>query len=153
LFFNRAEAGLAVGLLFVVESNAEYVSNSDVGFVFLMQFFARYLRFIRVNLVRIITYNTTEEKDMPEYLVLLKVNPASLADTIEAIRKMAQKPVAGVDLQYSINIFGRWDAGLWIKADENSQTSQLVQKIRKELNGVTDIYPIPTFPHGTADST
>ena len=90
---------------------------------------------------------------MPEYLVLLKVNPAALADTIEAIRKMAQKPVTGVDLQYSINIFGRWDAGLWIKADENSQTSQLVQKIRKEINGVTDIYPIPTFPHGSGDST
>jgi ACT domain-containing protein len=102
--------------------------------------------------VRIITYNTKEEKDMPEYLVLLKVNPVALADTIEAIRKMAQKPVAGVDLQYSINIFGRWDAGLWIKADENSSTSELVQKIRKEINGVTDIYPIPTFPHGTGDN-
>ena len=90
---------------------------------------------------------------MPEYLVLLKVNPAALAETLEAIRKMAQKPVAGVDLQYSINIFGRWDAGLWIKAEENTQTSELAQKIRKELNGVTDIYPIATFPHGSAEST
>jgi hypothetical protein len=90
---------------------------------------------------------------MPEYLVLLKVNPASLAETLEAIRKLAQKPVAGVELEYSINIFGRWDAGLWVKADENTQTSQLVQKIRKEFAGVTDIYPIPTFPHGSADST
>jgi len=90
---------------------------------------------------------------MPEYLVLLKVNPATLANTLEAIRKLAQKPVAGVEVEYSINIFGRWDAGLWVKADENTQTSQLVEKIRKELNGVTDIYPIPTFPHGIADST
>jgi len=90
---------------------------------------------------------------MPEYLVLIKVNPASLAETLDAIRKMAQKPVAGVDLQYSINIFGRWDAGLWVRADENTQTSQLVQKIRNELKGVTDIYPIPTFPHGSAETT
>jgi hypothetical protein len=90
---------------------------------------------------------------MPEYLVLLKVNPANLAETLEAIRKMEQKPIAGVDMQYSINIFGRWDAGLWIKAEENAQTSQLVQKIRKELDGVTDVYPIPTFPHGNASST
>ena len=88
---------------------------------------------------------------MPEYLVLLKVNPANLAETIEAIRKM--EPVAGVDMQYSINIFGRWDAGLWIKAEENAQTSQLVQKILKELDGVTDVYPIPTFPHANAAST
>ena len=45
------------------------------------------------------------------------------------------------------------DAGLWVKAKENAQASQLVQKIRKEFDGVTDIYPIPTFPHGSADST
>jgi hypothetical protein len=90
---------------------------------------------------------------MPEYLILLKVNPAKLAETLEAIRKMEQKPVAGVDLQYTINIFGSWDAGLWINAAENAQTLQFVQKKLKSLNGVTDIYPIPTFPHGNADGT
>jgi len=94
-----------------------------------------------------------EEKDMPEYLVLLKVNPAKLVETLEAIRKMEQKPIAGVDMQYSINIFGRWDAGLWIKAEENAQASQLVRKILKELDGVTDVYPIPTFPHENTAST
>jgi hypothetical protein len=90
---------------------------------------------------------------MPEYLVLLKVNPAKLVETLEAIRKMEQKPIAGVDMQYSINIFGRWDAGLWIKAEENAQASQLVRKILKELDGVTDVYPIPTFPHENTAST
>jgi hypothetical protein len=76
---------------------------------------------------------------MPEYLILLKVNPAKLAETLEALRKMEQKPIAGVDLQYTINIFGSWDAGLWKKL--------------KDLNGVTDVYPIPTFPHGDSSST
>jgi hypothetical protein len=90
---------------------------------------------------------------MPEYLVLLKVNPAKLAETLEALRKMEQKPVAGVDLQYTINIFGSWDAGLWINAEETDQTVQFVQKKLKGLNGVTDIYPIPTFPHGSGAST
>jgi len=90
---------------------------------------------------------------MPEYLVLLKVNPAKLVETLEAIRKMDQKPVTGVDLQYSINIFGNWDAGLWINAEANAQTAQLVKKIRKELDGVTDVYPIPTFPHENPAST
>ena len=90
---------------------------------------------------------------MPEYLILLKVNPAKLAETLEAIRKMEQKPVEGVDLQYTINIFGSWDAGLWINAEENAQTLQFVQKKLKHLNGVTDIYPIPTFPHADGAST
>jgi hypothetical protein len=90
---------------------------------------------------------------MPEYLVLLKVNPAKLAETLDAIRKMEQKPVAGVDLQYTINIFGSWDAGLWINAEETAQTLEFLQKKLKTLNGVTDIYPIPTFPHGNSAST
>jgi hypothetical protein len=85
---------------------------------------------------------------MPEYLVLLKVNPAKIAETLEAIRKMEEEPIAGVDLQYSINIFGTWDAGLWINAEETNQTMQFVEKKLKVLNGVTDVYPIPTFPHG-----
>jgi hypothetical protein len=34
---------------------AEFASNSDVNSDFLMHFFARYLRFIRVNLLGIIT--------------------------------------------------------------------------------------------------
>jgi hypothetical protein len=85
---------------------------------------------------------------MPEYLVLVKLNPAKIAETLDALRKMEQEPVAGVDLQYSVNIFGSWDAGLWINAEEPSQTLQFVQKKLKGLNGVTDVYPIATFPHG-----
>ena len=85
---------------------------------------------------------------MPEYLVLLKVNPTKIAETLDAIRKMEQEPVDGVDLQYSINIFGSWDTGLWINAEEANQTMQFIQKRLKGLNGVTDVYPIPTFPHG-----
>jgi hypothetical protein len=87
---------------------------------------------------------------MPEYLVLLKVNPAKLAETLTALRKMEVKTVSGVDLQYTVNIFGSWDAALWLSAEENAQTQQFVQKKLKNLNGVTDVYPIPTFPHENA---
>jgi len=85
---------------------------------------------------------------MPEYLVLMKLNPAKIAETLAALRQMEQEPVAGVDLQYTINIFGSWDAGLWINAEDTNQTMEFVQNKLKELNGVSDVYPIPTFPHG-----
>ena len=90
---------------------------------------------------------------MPEYLVLLKVSPTKLIETLSAIRNMDQKPVAGVDLLYSINIFGSWDAGLWINAEENAKALEFVQKKLKSINGVTEVYPIPTFPHGNGNST
>jgi hypothetical protein len=85
---------------------------------------------------------------MQEYLVLLKLNPAKLMETLGAIRNMEAKPVSGVDLLYSMNIFGSWDVGMWISAEESGQALDFVQKKMKGLNGVTEVYTLPTFPHG-----
>ena len=84
---------------------------------------------------------------MPEYLVLLKLNPAKLMETLGAIRNMDAQPVSGVDLLYSMNIFGSWDVGMWIDAEESGKAVDFVQKKMKGLNGVTEIYTLPTFPH------
>ena len=86
---------------------------------------------------------------MPEYLVLMKLNPGKLVDTLGDIRKLEEKPVSGVDLCYSMNIFGAWDVGMWINAENSSEVLEFVQKKVKNLNGVTDVYTVPTFPHGT----
>jgi len=85
---------------------------------------------------------------MPEYLVLLKLNPTKLMETLGAIRNMDDKPVSGVDLLYSMNIFGSWDVGLWISAEESSQAVEFIQKKMRGLNGVNEVYTLPTFPHG-----
>ena len=85
---------------------------------------------------------------MPEYLVLLKLNPTKIMETLGSIRNMDEKPVSGVDLLYSVNIFGTWDVGMWINADESSQAVEFVQKKMKGLNGVSEVYTLPTFPHG-----
>ena len=85
---------------------------------------------------------------MPEYLVLLKVNPAKIMETLSAIRRMDETPVAGVNLRYSVNIFGTWDVGVWIDAGDSPQAMEFVQKKMKDLTGVTEVYAIPTFPHG-----
>ena len=85
---------------------------------------------------------------MAEYLVLLKLTPTKLMDTLGAIRNMDEKPVDGVDLKYSINIFGSWDVGVWIDAAGSAQAMEFVQKKMTGLPGVTEVYTVPTFPHG-----
>jgi hypothetical protein len=47
-----------------------------------------------------------------------------------------------------MNIFGAWDVGIWINAENSSEVIEFVQKKVKNLNGVTDVYTVPTFPHG-----
>jgi hypothetical protein len=75
--------------------------------------FDLYSQFVRVKLVELLS--KLQRKNMPEYLVLLKLNPAKLTETLSAIRNMDETPVSGVDLLYSMNIFGTWDVGMWIK--------------------------------------
>ena len=87
---------------------------------------------------------------MPEYLVLMKLNPGKLINTLDNIRKIEEQPVSGVDLCYSMNIFGAWDVGIWIDAENSSEVLEFVQKKVRSLNGVTDVYTVPTFPHGNA---
>jgi hypothetical protein len=85
---------------------------------------------------------------MPEYLVLMKLNPGKIVDTLGDIRKLDDKPISGVDLCYSMNLFGAWDVGMWINAEDSSEVLEFVQKKVKNLNGVTEVYTVPTFPHG-----
>jgi uncharacterized protein with GYD domain len=85
---------------------------------------------------------------MTDYLVLMKLNPGKIIDTLGAIRNLSEKPVSGVDLCYTMNIFGAWDVGMWINAEDSAQALEFVQKKVKDMNGVTEVYTVPTFPHG-----
>jgi hypothetical protein len=85
---------------------------------------------------------------MDEYLVLVKLNPGKILDTLSALRNLSDKPVSGVELCYTMNIFGSWDVGMWINAENSTQALDFVQKKIKDMSGVTEIYTVPTFPHG-----
>ncbi len=85
---------------------------------------------------------------MTEYLVLLKLNPGKIVESIDALRNLPDKPSPGVDLMYTMNIFGSWDVGVWIDAENTTQAIDFVQRKLKGLSGVNDVYALPTFPHG-----
>jgi len=86
---------------------------------------------------------------MPEYLVLLKLSPGKIIDAMNALRSLPDKPISGVNLCYTMNIFGTWDVGVWIAAEKPIQVVDFVHKKIKEISGVADIYTVPAFPHGT----
>jgi hypothetical protein len=90
------------------------------------------------------------KNNMPEYLVLLKLNPGRLIDTLGDIRKLPGAPVRGVDLCYTMNIFGTWDVGIWVNADSSGQVLEFVESKVKDVAGVTEVYTVPTFPHWIA---
>ena len=85
---------------------------------------------------------------MSEYLVLMRLNPGKIMDTMGSLRQLSNKPTDGVDLRYTMNIFGAWDVGVWINAEDSTQALEFVQKKVKDMTGVTEVYTVPTFPHG-----
>ena len=87
---------------------------------------------------------------MAEYLVLLKLNPGKIVDTLGTLRNLPTTPVPGVNVCYAMNIFGAWDVGIWINAENSSQALEFTQKKVKDLPGITEVYTVPTFPHGNA---
>ena len=85
---------------------------------------------------------------MTEFLVLLRLTPSKMQDAIGAVRSLPEKPISGVDLCYTMNIFGSWDLGVWIDAENTAQAIEFVQKKIKDISGIADVYTLPTFPHG-----
>jgi hypothetical protein len=83
---------------------------------------------------------------MTEYLVLLKVNPAKIANTISALRGLPEKPSPGVALRYVMNVFGTWDVAMWFNTENSDKAVDFVQKKISQIPGVVDAYTVPTFP-------
>ena len=84
---------------------------------------------------------------MSDYLLLLKISPGKIIDVLNSLRQLPDKPSGGVDLNYTMNIFGTWDVGVWFKANNANQAIEFINKKVKGISGVVDSYTVPTFPH------
>jgi len=82
-----------------------------------------------------------------QYLVLLKLSPTKVIDTINNLRGLPQKPSPGVDLEYVMNVFGTWDVAMWFDADNSNQALEFIHKKLNQIPGVVDAYTVPAFPN------
>jgi hypothetical protein len=89
---------------------------------------------------------------MTDYLVLVRLSPSKMQEAIGAVRNLPEKPISGVDLCYTMNIFGSWDVGVWIDAENSDEAIDFVQRRIKGIAGVSDVHALPTFPHGNKSS-
>jgi len=82
-----------------------------------------------------------------EYLVLLKLNPTKIANAIDSLRGLPEKPGPGIDLHYVMSVFGTWDVAMWFDADSTDKAVDFVHKKIGQISGVADAYTVPTFPN------
>ena len=91
---------------------------------------------------------------MADYLLLLKISPRKIIDVLNTLRRLPNNPSDGVNLNYTMNIFGAWDVAVWFKAHNPDEAVDFVHRKIKDISGIKDVYTIPTFPHrGMASKT
>ena len=84
---------------------------------------------------------------MAEYLLLLALDKAKLMETIDSLRKLPRNPSPGVDLNYTMNIFGTWHVAVWFSSDNSIQAAEFINNKIGQIPGVVDAFPVATFPH------
>lgn len=84
---------------------------------------------------------------MPKYLLLLKLNKRRLLETIDALRNLPKNPSSGVDVNYTMNIFGTWHVAVWFSSDKSAEAIDFINRKIGQIPGVVDAFPVAAFPH------
>ena len=83
---------------------------------------------------------------MAKYLVLLKIDPLKTRDVLNAFKRLPSTPTPGVNLYWTMNVFGTWDMGIWFDARNHDQAMNFVHNKIYPIPGVLEAYTIPTTP-------
>jgi len=84
---------------------------------------------------------------MTKYLLLLKLDKSKLLETIDALRSLPKNPSSGVDVNYTMNIFGTWHVAVWFSSDKSAEAIDFINKKIGQISGVDDAFPVAAFPH------
>jgi uncharacterized protein with GYD domain len=87
------------------------------------------------------------QQNMQKYLVLIKLNPMKTSAFFDAFGMLSQKPMEGVNVYGSYNVFGKWDIAIWFEADSNDNALHFVGDKIRAMEGVveTDTMPATTI--------
>ncbi len=86
------------------------------------------------------------EKSMQKYLVLIKLNPSNTQSFFDALNKLSDRPIEGVRINASYNVFGDWDIAVWFEADSNENALHFVGDKIRPMEGVMETHTMPTTP-------
>jgi hypothetical protein len=78
------------------------------------------------------------------YVVLLKIDPNHTDDVVQHLRKLPKNPMPDINLCYSYNVFGTWDACMWFWANTHDNAMNFVQKYIRNIPWVTETNTLPT---------
>jgi uncharacterized protein with GYD domain len=83
------------------------------------------------------------EKNMQKYLVLIKLNPSKTEAFFNSLSAISERPIEGVRVNASYNVFGSWDFAVWFEADSNENAIHFVGEKIRVIEGVSETLTMP----------
>ena len=80
---------------------------------------------------------------MQKYLVLVKLNPAKTEAFFNSLSTIAERPMDGIRINASYNVFGSWDFAVWFEADSNDNAIHFVGEKIRAMEGVNETLTMP----------
>jgi uncharacterized protein with GYD domain len=86
------------------------------------------------------------DKFVQKYLLMIKLSPNTAAKLYEPLMEFEEKPMEGVKLEESYQIFGQWDFAVLFQADTNAHALRFVGDCIRLIDGVIETTTIPLVP-------
>ena len=80
---------------------------------------------------------------MQKYLVLVKLNPAKTETFFDSLSAISERPMEGIRVNASYNVFGSWDFAVWFEADSNENAIHFVGEKIRVIEGVNETMTMP----------
>ncbi len=81
-----------------------------------------------------------------KYLVLVKLNPAKTDNFFNSLMRLSERPLEGVRLYASYNVFGEWDCAVWFEANNNDDAVHFIGEKLRSIEGVVETLTMPATP-------
>ena len=80
---------------------------------------------------------------MQKYLVLVKLNPSKTETFYNSLSAISERPMNGIRVNASYNVFGSWDFAVWFEADSNENAIHFVSEKIRSMEGVNETLTMP----------
>ena len=81
-----------------------------------------------------------------KYILMIKLSPMMAAKLYEPLMMFEEKPMDGIKLEESYQVFGEWDFAVLFQADTNENALHFVGDKIRVIEGVLETLTIPLAP-------
>jgi uncharacterized protein with GYD domain len=86
------------------------------------------------------------EKSKQKYFSFIKLGSSGSGKLYAEIMKWKEKPMIGIKLEETYQVFGKWDFAVLFEADTNENALHFVGDIVRPIEGVVAMRTIPLAP-------